>query len=239
MILSHRSSDRIERLEWIKDIPTDKLDYVIIHGDPTLESEYSYSPDTHICRLKCPDDYLNLCTKIKCAINFILTEFNSSFVLKIDDDVIVNMQKLIEYIDQSHCEYEGVISYNYGVVYCGGPLYYLSRASLERIKGMVIDGFTYQEDACVGRCLSRHKGTIRVVNTYTNNINEMHTSIAYHDNLRILFSGIPASETIPDSAKTVTMSSVYGVNMQSTTAPKPTNITQPRFSILSFNRSRR
>jgi hypothetical protein len=211
MILSHISSDRLKQLTWIQNIPRNRIDYVIIRGEPNLKTDYIYSPDTHICTLKCPDDYLNLCIKVKLAINFILSKFNSSFVLKIDDDVLVNMSRLMEYIDKpDHCDYEGVICYNYGLIYCGGPLYYLNRKSLDFVKDMKTHGFTYQEDACIGRSLSQNKCVLRAVNTYSNNINEMNTSISYHDNLRIIFSGISAGENIPDHKKRVSKELIHG-----------------------------
>uniref|UniRef100_A0A6C0AJA3 Hexosyltransferase n=1 Tax=viral metagenome TaxID=1070528 RepID=A0A6C0AJA3_9ZZZZ len=230
LILSHCASDRLEKLTWIQDIPEDRLDYVIIHADPALEKDYVYSPDTHVCTLRCPDDYLNLCIKVKLSMNFILTEFDPSFVVKIDDDMIVNIPRLMMYIDSpDHCDYEGVTTYNYNFIYCGGPLYYLNRTALNFVINMKTHGFTYQEDACVGRCLKQNQCSTRHVSTYTGVFDELTTAIAYHDGLRIFFSGESAGETLSDHAKRVSYDAASDDIVDIT--PKPI---QKRYSILSI-----
>jgi len=66
-----------------------------------LRADYSYNSESHECILRCPDTYLGLPYKTKAGLQFVYKQFNPSFVVKIDDDVLVNVPKLIQYTDST------------------------------------------------------------------------------------------------------------------------------------------
>ena len=194
MIISCYSSNRVPLLTWIKDIPP-TVDYVVLRGDPDLHVESVYNPDSHECVLRCPDTYLGLPHKIKAGFQFVYRQFNPSFVVKIDDDVLVNVPKLVEYTQSTHDHYAGNVTYNYnpdeklGTVYCGGPIYYLSSMAVKRLQDMDSTVFS-SEDACVGKHLIEKCGVLaHSVHIYTSQVDQKDNYIAYHDAERIVFGG--------------------------------------------------
>ena len=153
--------------------------YVILNGNPEQTEESVYDEDTHVVSLRCPDDYEGLPRKIKAGFRFVKERFDPDFVFKIDDDMFVDLDNLFEAVDGLHCDYAGITSYHdYTGVYFGGPLYYVSRKSIELLQNMDIE-YSTAEDVCVGNCL---RYTIRrCVQLYTNDSREGKTAIAFHD----------------------------------------------------------
>ena len=192
MIISCYSSNRVPLLTWIKDIPP-TIDYVILRGDPNLQREYVYNSESHECILQCPDSYIGLPRKIKAGLQFVYRQFNPSFVVKIDDDVLVNIPKLLEYTQSTQDDYAGHVTYNYSpseglsTVYCGGPVYYLSSTALKCLQDMDSTVFS-AEDACVGKHLiEKCKLPVHNLHLYTDELEQRDNYIACHDQKRIIF----------------------------------------------------
>lgn len=194
MITSCYSSNRVPLLTWIKDIPP-TMNYVILRGDMNLQSDYSYNSESHECILRCPDTYLGLPYKIKAGLQFVYKQFKPSFVVKIDDDVLVNVPKLIQYIESTQDEYAGIVTYNYcpgknlKSVYCGGPVYYLSSRALTCLQDMDAD-FSPSEDTNVGaHLIEKCNLPVHNIHLYTNQFDKKDSYIAYHDHERVVFGG--------------------------------------------------
>ena len=206
MIISCYSSNRVPLLTWINDIPP-TIDYVILRGDMNLRADYSYNSESHECILRCPDTYLGLPYKTKTGLQFVYKQFNPSFVVKIDDDVLVNVPKLIQYTDSTQDDYAGNVTYNYcpgknlKSVYCGGPVYYLSSRALKYLQDMDAD-FSPSEDTNVGgHLIEKCNVPVHNIHLYTSQIDEKDNYIAYHDHERVVFGGkTPAPAPPPDPA---------------------------------------
>lgn len=153
-----------------------------MNGNPDQTEESIYNEDTHVVTLKCPDDYIGLPHKIKSGFRFVKNRFDPDFVFKIDDDVFVDLDKLIEASKNMNCDYAGVSSYYPACgLYFAGPLYYVSRKSINILEDMDVL-YSDAEDVSVGNCL---KYTIRKhFPFYTDDISEGSTAIAYHDHKR-------------------------------------------------------
>ena len=207
MIISCYSSNRVPLLTWIKDIPP-TLDYVIVRGDINLQSDYSYKSESHECILRCPDTYVGLPHKIKAGLKFVYKQFNPSFVVKIDDDVLVNVPKLLEYTQSTQDDYAGNVTYNYSpreglsTLYCTGPIYYLSSTALKCLQDMDSSVFN-AEDACVGKHLIETcKLPVHNIQIYTDDFHQKNNFIAYHDWKRIVFGTDTSSTHTPAYRKT-------------------------------------
>jgi hypothetical protein len=185
MLTSCYSSNRPDKLHWIKELPSN-IEYVIIRGNTQLTTNYEFKPETHECVLRCSDTYLGLPEKIRAGFRFVYKQFNPDFVIKVDDDVVVNVPKLLTFLESNTSDYAGVPTYYRGYTYCGGPFYYLSAVALGCMKDMDITGFT-EEDICVGRCANKHGITIYSYKFHDFNYEKRDELIAYHDHNRILF----------------------------------------------------
>jgi hypothetical protein len=154
---------------------------VILNGNLDQEEEFIYDEESHVVTLKCPDDYVGLPHKIKAGFRFVKKRFDPEFVFKIDDDIFVDLDKLFEPLKTLGSDYAGVISHTNQVIYFGGPLYYVSRKSIDMLQ--VMDAcYSDSEDICVGNCLKYTNR--RHFPFYTDDINEGSTAIAYHDHKR-------------------------------------------------------
>ena len=206
LILSHMASTRIQELEWLNDIPP-SLDYVIVKGNPELDSDCIHDIDTHTCILKVDDSYDKLALKMKRAYEFIINTFNPTFLIKIDDDVIVNVYKLLKVIKTLQVyDYCGIITYYNRTLYCGGPVYYMSNRALHYTKYIDekdIQLFGFMEDACLGKTLFKHSVNSYCFHFYTNDISKYPYFAAYHDVKRIVVSGkTSTSQPAPAPART-------------------------------------
>jgi len=184
MIITCYASPRAEHLKWVKDLPPD-MEYVFIRGNLMLEQEYIHTKEIHECVLRCSDTYLGLPEKIKAGLSFVYKTYSPDFVVKIDDDVIVNVPKLCTFVQNTNDDYAGIVAYHKGYLYCGGPLYYLSKHSLSCMKDMDITDID-AEDICIGRCAEQNVISIHYASElYTNEYDERNEYIAFHDNKRI------------------------------------------------------
>jgi hypothetical protein len=90
------------RIEFIKNtwLNTINLPYVIVIGNKLLD-KYSYNDETKLLEVQCEDNYDELPHKIFYAICAIKELFNPNYIVKIDDDIIINISyfnKLLELI---------------------------------------------------------------------------------------------------------------------------------------------
>jgi hypothetical protein len=179
MICSHRKSKTISKLQWVSKIP---CPYVILNGNPDQAEDSIYNEETHVVTLKCRDDYDGLRDKIKAGFRFVKQRFNPDFVFKIDDDVFVDLDKLMQSSKNINCDYAGVSAYYPSCgIYFGGPLYYVSRTGIEALQDMPTDKWT-PEDVSVGYCL---RNTVRrAFMFYTCHATEGRNAIAFHDHKR-------------------------------------------------------
>ena len=159
-----------------------------------IQDDFVYNSESHECVLRCPDTYSGLPHKIKAGLLFVYKQFNPSFVVKIDDDVVVNVPKLIEYAETTKDHYTGNVTYNYNPndgmssIYCGGPMYYLSSNAVSCLQDMDSTVFS-SEDACVGKHLIEKRGIpAHNIQLYTSTFDQKDNYIAYHDAERLVFS---------------------------------------------------
>jgi len=155
---------------------------VILNGNPDQSEESIYNEETHVVTLKCPDDYEGLPRKIKAGFRFVKNRFDPDFVFKVDDDMFVDIDKLMDASKNIYCDYAGTCSYypSHGL-YFAGPLYYVSRKGIDALQSMDAE-YSNAEDVCVGNCL---KDTIRKsFPLYTDDISEGKSAISYHDHKR-------------------------------------------------------
>jgi len=155
------------------------------------EGEYRYDEATHILYLGCPDNYDGLCHKTKYAVRALVRLFSPKFIIKTDDDVSVNVEKLHEYLRRPELHansYEGFTwviegASSHGIQkyenpdyktpteapairYCCGPMYYLG-ANAAKIVGENMDPCRIKfEDLNVGLTLEPFGITANHTNLY-------------------------------------------------------------------------
>ena len=166
----------LEHISYIKSCWLEKcpLPYVIILGDENLDTEYTYDQINKILTVKCGDNYHSLVHKVKAGISCIMKEFNPDYIIKCDDDVIVNNDKIQEYADlmvENKIPYHGKLNQRlkgeidtFGIekhpvlvpadIDCAeGTLYFLSKEACEIIVGNLEPESCKFEDLNVGLTL--------------------------------------------------------------------------------------
>ena len=119
-----------ERIKIIKSLWLDycKIPYKIIVGNPDLSTDYEEKDDYLI--IKTCDSYVNLPSKVSLAIKYLNILYDFDSIIKIDDDVIVNLDKFYSYLQTEKYNYEGYFIEELGTN-CGGPIYFLSKKSID------------------------------------------------------------------------------------------------------------
>ena len=150
-ILITSCKNNSKRVELIKTMWLNycNIPYKIIIGDDISE-DYIIKDDYLI--IKGYDSYNDLPYKIKNGINIINNVYKPDCILKCDDDVIINLSCLEKYLSIKRTDYEGFVLYNFQ--FCGGPLYFLSNHSINKIKYM--DIIYKNEDFCVAHVLKEY-----------------------------------------------------------------------------------
>lgn len=94
--LLHKAEEQYQT--YLQDLPKyEDIIYVKFIGDPTISQEYIYDNVCNILTLRCEDDYLNLPNKVYCFFKAIAQLFpDHTNVIKMDDDVVINLPKLYE-----------------------------------------------------------------------------------------------------------------------------------------------
>jgi len=191
------------------------IPYVIVVGNPNLEKrKYKYYSKTKILEVSCDDDYDDLTLKVTYAIQGMYELFDISYILKIDDDILLNCETLHRYLEafkKNNMQYCGIVvdaqngymsdwaidkykkpenkcaSFVPSVKYCGGPMYYLGIDAIRILyKNMSLNYHKF-EDICVGITLNKSNIFPSYVKLYTENKSDMENleAIAWHDNTKI------------------------------------------------------
>ncbi len=168
------------RETWLKSI---NYPYVFVIGDESIQDEYFLDGD--VLYVKCNDTYDYLTRKVYKSIRIINSLFNPKFLLKIDDDLYIELdlfKKVIEKSLKQRVQYGGLLvcfessirNLNYSkfntfpkhetdidkihkFIYTAGPVYLLGKDALDCFSNSnKIDiTFTYMEDIDISIFLSK------------------------------------------------------------------------------------
>ncbi len=200
VIYSHsKNLDKAQILyEQITDI---NAEIIIIYGNPSLNDEYI--KHEHIITIKCGDTYDCLTDKTLKLLeisNQLYPDIKGLF--KCDDDIVLNVNRfnsfLLKIEQMKDKDYIGKSIYTVEkkgdkewntlhAQYCGGPLYYLSKKSIQVfVENSITKG--YYEDNCIGHNLN--KRNIYPINypLYTDSYDEFlmnKNTISFHNNRNI------------------------------------------------------
>jgi hypothetical protein len=183
----------IIRHQYIEDAWLNKcvIPHVFIIGDETIVSDYHYDSQSKILTIKCEDTYDHLSKKVKLGITSILALFKPDYIIKCDNDVYVNADRLNTYANiclfngslyhgRPMTKPKGFMScwgvnkfsesknkksfiFDEAITYCVGPLYYLSAKACAIIIEHMDPNFCKFEDVNVGYTLNLHSITIDTI----------------------------------------------------------------------------
>lgn len=145
----------IQRNTWLKELPTSFKYYHVI-GEEHLNSSHEFNHETHVLKVKTPDDYNSLPKKVIHAYNAVVQEFPIvQYVFKTDDDQHLKdirfldiLSKTLEkkmyhyggfivdvpkpYLSQYHRIHPELPQYLpiYATKYCNGRFYFLSKEAI-------------------------------------------------------------------------------------------------------------
>ena len=185
-----------------------KMKVLIAYGDTTISRPFLVKDNKYLV-IHCEDNYENLCSKsirLFIAINYLYPNAHGCF--KCDDDVIINMKSLIDFIrflKSKTIQYAGtsvvinekndnntlMIAKNIKIektietpcaIYCGGPLYYLSKYAVSIISTVVEDEYTpiLYEDLMIGHILNKYQIFPLKGRLYTDNLQEFQ-QLSFHN----------------------------------------------------------
>jgi len=206
IISCNQNKDQLEIIydSWLK---YSKIPYVIVIGNPDQIDNYIFDESSRKLYIKSKDDYDSLPFKVYYGISIIKKLWNPSFIIKIDDDIFLNPIKLYSWIyDEPHCDYEGVkasfeidiessnttVLTSQKILYCGGPMYFISSNAINIITQHMKPGLFKDEDVNIGYTLSKFNIFPKTVYLYTNSfdllLSELYENIfAIHDNKKLCF----------------------------------------------------
>ena len=154
----------------------------ILFGNPTLQTNYTITDDKYLI-IKCGDYYENLCQKTIILMKTVSIAFpDIKGLFKIDDDILPNMIYMNKFLEQiQNIDYAGRtltiintimsrthynkcsinIKYNipktvHSGSYAAGPLYYLSKKSIDILSNTLNIKEYFYEDIMVGRLLNKN-----------------------------------------------------------------------------------
>lgn len=179
--------------------------YVLLVGEPDLSIPYRFDPQTRLLEVQCPDDYESLSKKVYLGIIAVNAEFAPSGILKIDDDVLVRVNKLQAFVaSPNKQQYEGDIAqrvdhwsdyhvkkckdsspvYVPNVKYCRGPIYYIGSESINAVCNVMDPDDHLYEDVLMGSVLNKSNIYPRqqpFMTDYLNEFKDNNNIIALHD----------------------------------------------------------
>ena len=185
LILSHEKSKfRNDQKIHLLDTNKDRFFFYYFIGDMTLSEDYKIDEENKIVYLKVPDNYESLSLKTYYAMKFISENYldKISGVFKTDDDIILDIDKLIKCIDENkEHKYFGInatssgyeCEYHFGKCesielnrrkifipeckYCAGGGYYISKEFINNIVNNIsIFEEVIFEDAAVGIAMNKY-----------------------------------------------------------------------------------
>ena len=192
-----------------------KLDSYWIIGDPSISSEFEMDKEQEEIKVKCEDGYDWLPHKVHLGIKA-LSQFDYDFILKVDDDVIINNDRLHDWLItiQEKQDYMGITQVckeQWGVYdspkfkreknkgrffarfahYCAGPTYFLSKQAYSIVCEKMDPEYIKLEDISVGTTLTESNIIAVYAPLYTDSFQQYEDTnskfIAYHDAHRIKF----------------------------------------------------
>lgn len=143
--------DILKRNGYLKHLNENGLDYLVVTGDENIEEDFKLDEKNHSLIVKEKDTYEGLPYKVVKTFYTINKIFNYNFIVKSDDDCMINAKKLIDNKDKYKGEdYIGRLNnfentYNpnwnglknrskyYGPYMNGGTGYILSKGALKTI----------------------------------------------------------------------------------------------------------
>lgn len=185
LILSHKKSvERESQLRYILENNRDRFIFYYFIGDEKLKTPYKVDKVNNIVYLKVGDNYESLAMKVYYAMKFINENYSDSIsgVFKTDDDINLNLDKILDCINQNKSDlYFGLsaeskaynCSYHFGkcesqilnkslihipdVSYCAGGGYYISKNVINNILNSkdVYQSIIF-EDVCTGLSMNKY-----------------------------------------------------------------------------------
>ena len=190
-----------------------KMKVLIMYGDVTIGHEFMVKDDKYLV-LKCEDDYENLCSKSLRLFKAIHCLYpNALGCFKCDDDVIINMNSLIYFLNyfktNNDIDYTGtrltvkekknnIVHLKYkqmgttrtintpSAIYCGGPMYYLSKTAISAVSGVKEDDYVsiFYEDLMIGHILNKSKIFPIQTRLYSDHLQEFQSYSFHNTNKR-------------------------------------------------------
>lgn len=176
----NRDKQDLIRETWAKDLSEAGIEYKFIEGDPSLNDPIMFDDRLLVST---PDTYEYLSHKIWRALNAAYQIDEINHILKIDDDCVCNVEKLLEFRHEQY-DYMGTdisiggqsfIDWHFGSTsnkqisnlifeiednvtwYDGQGGYFLSKNAADKILNLDIEDFQHiLEDYAVGRELQKH-----------------------------------------------------------------------------------
>jgi hypothetical protein len=218
MILIQSCKKNIWKFEKIKETWGKHIGMQIIFliGDPDLTHEYIFNDE--FLTVQCEDDYDNLTRKMNIGIKAVYEKFNPTFLIKIDDDIVINCKKFKEELKkcENHAEYGGIVNIvkkgtiqNYKLykftnqksdpmeqdaIYCSGGVIYFGKNAIMEIANATIKYYTKYDDTNIGIFL-KERGIkaifmekIAYTEDYKDFLNEKYS--CFHDDDKIMYQNI-------------------------------------------------
>jgi len=177
MILVQSCKKNMYKFDEIRKYKWWPLNLFFIIGEPSLHTDYIIEGD--IITVKCADNYDELTSKTNLGVRAVYQTYDPAFIVKIDDDMIPNIDLLFNVVPLS-CEYAGnyiniephVADYMNNKFeypenqkdqyiirhfeYCPGGSYYLGKKAIKLIAENTIPYYTKYDDMNVGIFLNQN-----------------------------------------------------------------------------------
>jgi glycosyltransferase involved in cell wall biosynthesis len=148
IVACHKNADKVaaQRRTWLKS--TYGVDYKIFYGEGATRE-----PEADEVFLDVKDDYVSLPSKMKAIYQWVLDN-GYEFVCKVDDDVFVEVPRLVTAGWQKH-DYTGRANHAGNPPWASGACYWLSKRAMQIIADAPLTSDT-AEDRWVGSTLYQH-----------------------------------------------------------------------------------
>ena len=152
--VKNRDKSQAQKETWGKDVPKTIRHFTVEGG---------YENDQIVdgtLQLNVPDDYPHFINKVFSAYKYILQFNDWDYVIKADDDVYIDVYKLLEYEPEKGYDGFGIL---WDKKHISGPVYILSRKAVELLVNVGIDdslkpdtwSFVH-EDYCITETSYKH-----------------------------------------------------------------------------------
>lgn len=173
--VKNRSKSLTQKITWGQDVPKTMRYYIVEGGHEKNEIVDG------TLKLTVGDDYSKLVNKVFSAYEYILQFDDWDYVVKADDDVYIDIYKLMEYDPPKGYDGYGIL---WDKSHISGPVYILSRKAVELLVKVGIDESlkppTWQfvpEDYCITETLYKHG--MKIFDCYGTSIVTYNVNISY------------------------------------------------------------